>query len=147
MPIAIQGAYFTITTAMAGGSPGQLLSGLRVVDAATGRLPSWRQALSRLVLWAGPGIVARVVGAALRNPSAQTKARLAVLRDEQDRLTEELSDDQHQLDERLAAMRSGRRMMTLWAPPAMTVMVLVYRLTVGRGAHDRLSDTRVVAIR
>ena len=33
VPVAIQAAYFTTSTAIAGGSPGQLLAGLRVVDA------------------------------------------------------------------------------------------------------------------
>jgi hypothetical protein len=148
VPAAIQAVYFTITTATAGASPGQLLAGLRVVDAATGRRPSWRQVSSRWVVWAGPGIVARVVIAALRNPSGKTKARLAILREEQERLTGEPSDHPDRLDERIPALHSGRRVAALWAPPVITAMLLVvYKLTVGRGAHDRLSDTRVVAIR
>jgi RDD family len=148
VPTAIQGAYFTIATAVAGGSPGQLLVGLRVVDVATGRRPSWPQALSRWWVLAGPGTVARVVIAGSRNPSAKRKVRLAILRGQQDRLAEELSGDADQLDERLPALHSGRRTAALWAPPAVTViLLLVYKLTLGRGAHDRLSNTRVVATR
>ena len=90
VPVAIQAGYFTVTTAVAGGSPG--------------------------------------------------------LREQQDRLAEEFSHDPDQLDERLPALHSGRRMAALWAPPALTVTLLVvYKLTLGRGAHDRLSNTRVVA--
>jgi hypothetical protein len=104
--------------------------------------------MSRWAVWAGPGIVARVVIAVFRNPSARTKARLAILRDEQDRLAEELSHDPDQLDERLPALHSGRRMAALSAPPVITgILLVVYKVTLGRGAHDRLSDTRVVATR
>ena len=98
--------------------------------------PVVHQPVSRWVVWAGPGVVARVAIAAFRNPSPKTKARLAVLREEPERLAEELPDDPDQLEERLPALHSGRRMAALWVPPAVTVMLLVvFKLTLGPGAH------------
>jgi uncharacterized RDD family membrane protein YckC len=146
--VVVQAAYFIVTTAIGGASPGQRLAGLRVVDTHTGRRPSWRQSASRWAVWAGPGIVARLAISTYVRPSAKHKAQSASLHEELDRLADEISDDPDKLEEQLSQLHRGRRTAAMWVPVVVTAVLLVaYRLTVGRGAHDRLSGTHVVAIR
>jgi hypothetical protein len=92
--------------------------------------------------------VAQLLISASRRRSAKTEARSARLHEDVDRLADELSDDPDELAKRMSALHSGRWMAATWAPPAIAVVLLVvYKLTAGRGAHDRLSGTHVVATR
>jgi hypothetical protein len=80
---AAQAAYIIVPTAIFGGTPGQLVVGLRVVDAKTGRRPSPQQVILRWALNALPPLVVRMV---LTNPpprdepAPENKARGRMLR-------------------------------------------------------------------
>ncbi len=143
VPAAIQMAYFTISVATTGGYPGQLIAGLRVVDMATGARPGWSKSAQRWMVWAAPGIATRSIILASRSV---TKKRAAALGEEQRRIVAEFDDQEDELvHRRLLALQTGRKAAPIWAPPAITTALLVlYEISIGRGAQDSLTGTYIV---
>jgi hypothetical protein len=147
LPAALQAAYFIAPTAMSGGTPGQLIVGLRVVDAATGRMPNWRQSLFRWALWAVPGLIVRMVVAVRRGQQSQAaKQQREEFTKEHDEILREYRDDEVELNRRLAALHAKQVLPTGWLlfPAAAYAALLLYRLVVNRDGQDRLTGTCVV---
>jgi hypothetical protein len=101
---AARAAYVVVTTATLGGTFGQLLAGLRVVDAASRQRVGWRQATSLWAMEAGPGIVVslwlRDQGRKINEGIKQRLAGIELL-DEND---EAFADDPEGLDQRRAEL-------------------------------------------
>jgi hypothetical protein len=135
-PVVAQGVYFTAPTALLGGTPGQLLVGLRVVDVDSGRTPSLGQAALRWFVLAGPGVFARVVIRTLWKRQAEiAKERLNVIAADSS-MTERSAEPDPVL------MSRGAK--TAAASAAIMLVLVIYERTVGRGARDRLTNTTVV---
>jgi len=142
IPATMQMAYFTISVGAIGRSPGQLVAGLRVVDVATGERPDWVKSAERWAVWAAPGIVARSVVLASRRLTKKTSAALG---EEVQRIASEFDDQPEELHRQLLALHSGRKAAAIWAPGAVTAgLLVIYEITVGRGAQDRVTGTRIV---
>ncbi len=138
LPLLAQGAYFVVPTVLLGGSPGQLFSGLRVVDVDSGRRPSWGQAAVRWFVWVGPGLVARIaIRTRSRREAERVRDRLRVI-DGSSSVEEPCVEPDPVLMSR-AAKSAG-------VSAAVILVLVVYQLTIGRNARDRVTRTMVVRV-
>lgn len=136
LPVIVQGAYFTVSTALLGRTPGQMLAGLRVVDADSGRPPTWGQAALRWLVWAGPGLLARIALRMLSRRNAdKTRVRLKEM---------EANNSEHDGPWEPAPVVISTSTKSLGKSVATILLLVIYQLTIGRTARDRVTNTRVV---
>jgi hypothetical protein len=142
-----QAAYFTLPTALVGGTPGQLVLGLRVVDAVSGDKLSLRRAVVRWSVMAVPGMA---LGAIARNLQPRLDERNKRVSPKITRIHRECADNQDELKRRMhAVMRDEFRLDPLVATATammfpLLLFLLTYQLVTLRTIADRLSNTRVV---
>jgi len=144
-PLAIRAVYVVPSTAMLGGTFGQLAMGLRVVDARTHRRVGWWKAFWRCAIDAAPVLVNGMwVTPSLRRLHEADDVKVKALIPELERLVEQYSDDPDELDARTLALSDeltgvvGRQVLFA------ALAGLGYHLLFRRSLRNRLTRTLVV---
>jgi hypothetical protein len=141
---SMQAGYFTVTTSVLGGSPGQLMMGLRVVDADTMQRPTWRQAFLRWAVDAVPTFLLQVLTSLRPSRRQTTRDELNARFDEVAQLRREDLDDDT-LNARAAELSEEAVKGGLSAVQAAGVVVMIaYYVTIGRRGRDGVTNTIVV---
>jgi hypothetical protein len=145
----IQAVYYIVPIAIAGGTPGQVAVGLRVVDVDTLQLPGLKKAAARWAIGAAPSIFMNGVFTAFNDKwKAEVSRRTESVRSEVERLQEEYPDDPKTYSEKVTALDRSVGLHRIMIRPLLVVgIVVAYQATVGRGAKDRWTRTKVVAPR
>lgn len=147
--MAVRGVYVTVPTAMFGGTIGQLLAGLRVVDADSYRLVGWKQAGARWAIEGVPGLLLSVaLRRTIRKLNGGSAERLGRIEARVQELKERIADDPESLDaQRLAlyeaAVGSGAQRTFLVVGGTSAAYVALFFTVVSR-LRDRVSNTVVV---
>ena len=144
---AARAAYVIVPTVTLGGTFGQLLAGLRVVDADSRRRIGWRQAASLWAMEAVPGTIValwlRDHGRRINDGITQRLAGIELL-DEKD---ETFADDPGGLDRRRAELYHAAIVPAARQFPVLVAAVAAYTgyyFTAGRRIRDRMTRTVVV---
>jgi RDD family protein len=146
----LRAGYVIVPMAVIGATPGQLIAGVRVVDAETGGRPTWAQVLGRWAIDETPGLLLRV---ALRPMERRNTASLREVEARVDDLMREESegrDDETDVDlDELNAKLKTAFSTDLHCGPLLlgTIVAVGYHVAFGRRVRDALTHTRVVVVR
>jgi hypothetical protein len=147
----IQAVYFTVPTALVGGTPGQVAVGLRVVDAGTLQRVGWKKATARWVIWAVPGFLVNAYSALVSDRlQAETERRVETVRAGLEDVERQHPDDEKERAEATVELYRSAGVYNIACLNQVLfglAVVLAHRLVGGRGARDRWTNTRVVAVR
>lgn len=147
--MAVRGVYVSVPTAIFGGTAGQLLVGLRVVDADSYRMVGWKQAAIRCAIEGLPGLLLSVgLRRSIRKLNGGTAQRLERIEAHLQELEEEGADDPEGLDaQRLAMYQAAvgsEAQRCFLVVGATSAAYLACFFTVISRLRDRFSNTVVV---
>ena len=155
--LALSGAYHISLTAKRGQTLGQMLLGIRVVDAKTAAVPTFKQSALRWAAATVPDALARLMP--LSGRAEATLAGITDLQPEIDRLTRRHEGDRERLNEELMRLYKEADLnplgaclpMVLRALPSLAISCALY-LPVLQGSqrqalHDRFAGTVVIEAR
>ena len=155
--LALSGAYYIPLTAKHGQTLGQMVLGIRVVDAKTAAMPTLKQSAVRWAVTMVPDALARLVP--LSERAVSTLADITGLQPEIDRLTRRHEGDRQRLNEELMKLYKDADLnplgaclpMVLRALPGFAISCALYGpLLQGphrQGLHDRFAGTVVIEAR
>lgn len=155
--IAVNGAYYIPLTAKQGQTIGQMVFGIRVVDANTASRPTLRQSAVRWAVAMVPDALARLVP-----PSQRAETALAAIEDLQheiDRLTQRYEGNRRRLNDELMRLYEAADLnpigaclpIILRALPSLALSCALYAPVLKgsqrQALHDRVAGTVVVEAR
>ena len=155
--LALNGAYHISLTAKRGQTLGQMLLGIRVVDAKTAAVPTFKQSALRWAVATVPDALARLMP--LSGRAEATLAGITDLQPEIDRLTRRHEGDRARLNEELMRLYKEADLnplgaclpMVLRALPSFAVTCALYGPVLQgsqrQALHDRLAGTVVIEAR
>jgi uncharacterized RDD family membrane protein YckC len=148
--------YVLAPTVRWGGTPGELIAGLRIVDGSSGAAIDWRQASVRCAAGALPRLLLVPLIRALVTTQSEAMARaVETRRGDLLRLSEELAGDEDALDRAAAALMEelGASSEGVWKVPAVLAGTLaasaisfiwMIRDRWQRTVRDRVAGTVVI---
>ena len=154
---ALSGAYHISLTAKRGQTLGQMVLGIRVVDAKTAAVPTLKQSAVRWAVTMVPDALARLVPLSERAES--TLAGITGLQPEIDRLTRRHEGDRQRLNEELMRLFKEADLnplgaclpIVLRALPGFAITCALYGPVLQgphrQGLHDRFAGTVVIEAR
>ncbi len=155
--LALSGAYHISLTAKRGQTLGQMVLGIRVVDAKTAAVPTPRQSAVRWAVATVPDALARLVP--LSERAEATLAGITGLQPEIDRLTRRHEGDRETLNEELMRLFNEADLnplgaclpMVLQALPGFAMSCALYAPVLQgsqrQALHDRFAGTVVIDAR
>ena len=155
--LALSGGYHISLTAKRGQTLGQMVVGIRVVDATTAAVPTLKQSAVRWAVAAVPDALARLVPLSERTEA--TLAGIADLQPEIDRLTRRHEGDRERLNEELMSLFKEADLnplgaclpMVLRALPGFAISCALYGPVLHgsqrQALHDRVAGTVVIESR
>jgi uncharacterized RDD family membrane protein YckC len=146
--VALEGIYGMGFTARFGQTPGEMIMGIRVVDADSRERPPWRRVVVR---WAAAGFPFRL---AMLLPPSRSALRLEELRPEIQRLQHVHQDDRRRRDEEVIALYHRHDVSPLAGILRAVLvealdgvnLVLGLRDARRRGLADRAANTIVIRL-
>ena len=157
LALALSGAYHISLTAKRGQTVGQMVLGIRVVDAESAAVPTFKQSAVRWAVATVPDALVRLMP--LSERAEATLAGITDLQPEIDRLTRRHEGDRERLNEELMRLYKEADLnplgaclpMVLRALPSFAMSCALY-LPVLKGSqrqalHDRFAGTVVIEAR